>query len=110
MPTLSIAMNESLFQATKAYANQHATSISQIVRNHLAQLTSIKPTTEIETLERFSGGEIGRLEAMKTLHIDYSTLLERLGQQGLSLPTLPADELEQMVNNFVHIINEARKP
>jgi hypothetical protein len=58
MPTLTITLNESLFHATEAYANQHATTISQLVRSHLAQLTSTKLSKEIETLERFSGGEI----------------------------------------------------
>lgn len=31
MPTLTIALNESLFPCTEAYANQHDTSINQIV-------------------------------------------------------------------------------
>ena len=110
MPTLTITLNDSLNNAIKAYANQHNISINQIIRGYLAQLTNIKKTKEIETLEHFSGGEISRLEAMKTLNIDYSTLLDQVGQQGLSLPTLPSDELEQMANKFVHILNEAKKP
>jgi hypothetical protein len=46
---------------------------------------------------------------MKRLNTDYSTLLDRIGQQGLSLPTVPFDELEQMANQFVQIIKEAKK-
>jgi hypothetical protein len=60
-------------------------------------------------LERFSEGEISRLQAMEMLNIDYATLLDRVGQQGLLLPTLPVDELSQMANQFVHILNEAKK-
>jgi hypothetical protein len=110
MSTLTITLNESLHNAIKTYANQHAISINQIIRDHFAQLTNIEPVKEIKTLKRFSEGEIGRLEAMKTLNIDYSTLLDRVGQQGLSLPTLPFNELEQMANQFVHILKEAKKP
>jgi len=110
MPTLTITLNDSLHNAIKSYANQHEISINQIIRGYFAQLTNIDRTKEIETLERFSEGEIGRLEAMKTLNIDYATLLDRVGQQGLSLPTLPFDELEQMANQFVHILKEAKKP
>jgi len=106
MSTLTIVLNESLHNAIKTYANQHAISINQIIREHFAQLTNIE---HVKTLKRFSEGEISRLEAMKMLNIDYSTLLDRLGQQGLSLPTLPFDELEQMANQFVHIFKEAKK-
>ncbi|MCK5524309.1 MAG: hypothetical protein KAI83_14345 [Thiomargarita sp.] len=67
---------------------------------------NIEPVKEIKTLKRFSEGEIGRLEAMKTLNIDYSTLLDRVGQQGLSLPTLPFNELEHKANQFVHILKQ----
>jgi hypothetical protein len=109
MPTLTITLNDSLHNAIKTYSNQHDISINQIIRGYFAQLTNIDRTKELETLERFSEGEIGRLEAMKTLDIDYATLLERIGQQGLSLPTLPVDELSQMANQFVHILNEAKK-
>jgi hypothetical protein len=110
MSTLTITLNESLHNAIKTYANQHTISINQIIRDHFAQLTNIEPVKEIKTLKRFSEGEIGRLEAMKTLNIDYSTLLDRVGQQGLSLPTLPFNELEQMANQFVHILKEAKNP
>jgi hypothetical protein len=109
MSTLTIVLNESLHNAITAYANRHAISINQIIQDYFAQLTNIERVKEIKTLERFSESEIGRLEAMKTLNIDYSTLLDRVGQQGLSLPTLPFDELEQMSNQFVHILNEAKK-
>lgn len=108
MPTLTITLNNSLHNAIKAYSSQHNISINQIIRGYFAQLTNLERTKEIDTLERFSGGEIGRLEAMKTLNIDYSTLLDRVGQQGLSLPTLPFEELEQMANQLVQILNEAK--
>jgi hypothetical protein len=109
MPTLTITLNDALHQAIKNYAEQHDISINQIIRDHFAQLTHIEITKEVETLERFSAGEISRLEAMKRLNTDYSTLLDRIGQQGLSLPTVPFDELEQMANQFVQIIKEAKK-
>lgn len=110
MQNLTIGINNSLFNAVQNYATQHNTTISQIVQGYLVQLTGIKPSqAEIETLERFSQNEITRLEAMKALDIDYSTLLDKVGQHGLSLPSLPKEALQPMVENFVRIMKEAEE-
>jgi len=110
MQNLTIGINNSLFNAVQNYATQHNTTISQIVQGYLVQLTGIKPSqAEIETLERFSQNEITRLEAMKALDIDYSTLLDKVGQHGLSLPSLPKEALQPMVDNFVRIMKEAEE-
>jgi hypothetical protein len=110
MQNITIGINNSLFNAAQNYATQHNTTISQIIQGYLAQLTGVKPSqAEIKTLERFSRCEITRLEAMKTLDIDYSTLLDKLGQRGLSLPSLPPETLQPMVENFVRIMKEAQE-
>jgi hypothetical protein len=110
MQNLTIGINNSLFNAAQHYATQHNTTISQIVQGYLAQVTGVKPSqAEIKILERFSQSEITRLEAMKALDIDYSTLLDKLGECGLSLPSLPAEALQPMVDNFVRIMKEAEE-
>ncbi|RKZ82754.1 MAG: hypothetical protein DRR19_20150 [Candidatus Parabeggiatoa sp. nov. 1] len=106
MRDLTVQLDDSLFNAANFYAVQHSTSINRIIQAHLAQLVSVKQP-ETDPLVCFSRGEMDRLEAMKALNIDYSTLLDKLGQRGLSRPSLPHNELEQMADMFVRVINEA---
>jgi hypothetical protein len=107
MQNLTLSIEDSLFHAAQVYAEQRGTTISQITQAYLAQLTGVKQSEEIDPQVRFSKGEMNRFQAMKALDIDYSTLLDRLGQQKLSLPTLPSEELEPMVDSFVRIMKEA---
>ncbi|TGO01974.1 hypothetical protein PN36_32865 [Candidatus Thiomargarita nelsonii] len=107
MPNLTISIEDSIFNAAQVYVKQRGTTISQITRAYLAQLTDVKQSEDIEPLVQFSHGKINRFQAMKALDIDYFTLLDRLGQQKLSLLTLPSEKLEPMVDSFVRIMKEA---
>jgi hypothetical protein len=56
-----------------------------------------------DPLARFSRGELGRVEAMRALGVDHGTLLLRLGERGLPLPSLPPDEIDRMADDFVRV-------
>ena len=107
MQNLTLRLEDSICHAAQVYAEQRGTTISQITMAYLAQLTGVEQSEDIEPLVRFSHGEINRYQAMKELDIDYFTLLERLGQQKLSLLTLASEKLEPMVDSFVRIMKEA---
>lgn len=60
-----------------------------------------------DPLERFSRGAIGRKDAMSALGVEYGALFDLLVERGLSLPTLPDDELERMVEDMNRVLDEA---
>jgi len=107
MQNLTLCLDDSICHAAQVYAKQRGTTISQITMAYLAQLTGVKQSENIEPLVLFSQGKMNRYQAMKELDIDYFTLLDRLGQQKLSLLTLPLEKLEPMVDSFVRIMKEA---
>jgi hypothetical protein len=40
---------------------------------------------------------------MRALGVDHGTLLLRLGERGLPLPSLPPDEIDRMADDFVRV-------
>lgn len=109
MQSLTLVMEDSLFQAANTYATERGLTLTQLLKTYLTHLTQVSATTS-DPLEQFSQGRISRFETMKLLNVDYSTLLALLGQRGLSLPTLPSEQLEQMADTFVQIIQEVSTP
>ena len=106
MQSLTLVMEDSLFQAANTYAIERGLTLTQLLKTYLTHLTQVSATTS-DPLEQFSQGHLSRFETMTLLNVDYSTLLTLLGQRGLSLPTLPSEQLEQMADMFVQIIKEA---
>lgn len=109
MQSLTLVVEDSLFQAANIYAAQRGLTLTQLLKTQLINLTQFSATMS-DTLEQFSQGRLSRFETMKLLNVDYSTLLSLLGQRGLSLPTLPAEQLEQMADTLVQIIQEVSTP
>jgi hypothetical protein len=109
MQSLTLVVEDSLFQAANTYAVQRGLTLTQLLKTQLINLTQSAAIT-LDPLEQFSQGRLSRFETMKLLNVDYSTLLSLLGQRGLSLPTLPAEQLEQMANTFVQVIKEVSTP
>jgi len=64
MPNLTLHLDAALLKAAKVYAAQHDTSISELVRQHLATLTRA-PTDEIRTR---LAAEKPRIEAAAKKH------------------------------------------
>lgn len=58
-----------------------------------------------DVLERFSRGELGRLQAMRKLDMSYSELLDHLAKKGLDLPRVPRDEAERMGRDLNELLN-----
>lgn len=108
MAHLTLNIDEGLLRAAKVHAAQHGTSISKIVRDHLAEVTGLKQIdASNDPLVVFARGSIGRREAMRMLDVDYATLIGLLAERGLSLPTLPQDELDGMAAGMNRILDEA---
>jgi plasmid stability protein len=108
MAHLTINIDDRLLRASKVFAAEHGTSISKLVRTHLSELTGMAPnSTTADPLELFSRGAIGRKDAMSALGVDYGALIDLLVERGLSLPSLPDDELERMADDMNRVLDEA---
>jgi hypothetical protein len=60
----------------------------------------------VESLAAYSRGELGRDDAIRAVGVrDYAGLLVALGDAGLPMPTLPAEEIEAQVETFVSLWN-----
>lgn len=65
-------------------------------------------TTEAEPdpVRRFCEGEIDRTRAMAALgDVDYATLLAAVAARGLTLPSLPDDELGRMAREMNRLLD-----
>ncbi len=109
MQSLTLVVEDSLFQAANTYAAQRGLTLTQLLKTQLINLIQSAAITS-DPLEQFSQGRLSRFETMTLLNVDYFTLLSLLGQRGLSLPTLPSEQLEQMADTFVQIIQEVSTP
>ena len=109
MPNLTISLDEALLRAAKIYAARKGTSVSRIVRDHLAEVTGLaaaKPAGD-DWLARFSRDEVGRREVMRALGVDYGTLIEMMAARGLPLPALPEEETDAMAATFARVWRSA---
>ncbi len=104
MPNLTVTVNADLLRAAKIYAAQQGTSISRIVRQHLAELVGQQARlADDDVLARFAQDRIGRQEAMRALGVDYGTLLELLAARGLALPRVPDQQADAMAATFAKV-------
>jgi hypothetical protein len=107
MPNLTVSIDAELLRAAKVHAARTGTSISRIVREHLAEVTGLRPRAEGDILARYACDEIGRHETMRALGVDYGTLLEMMAQRELSVPRVPDQEAEAMARTFAQIWRSA---
>ena len=110
MPNLTVSIDAELLRAAKTYAARTGTSISRIVREHLAEVTGLRPRPEDDdVLARYARNEIGRHEALRALGVDYGTLLELMAERGLAIPRVPDEEAEAMARTLARIWRGARE-
>lgn len=104
MANLTVTIDPELLRAAKVYAARSGTSISRIVREHLAALTGLQSRPQgDDALARYARDEIGCHEAMRALDVDYGTLLDRMARRGLSVPRVPDEQAEAMARTFAQI-------
>ena len=122
MPNLTLHLEQALLRAAKVYAAQHDTSISELVRRHLAQLTGgagkalaarlAAEQLRIEALAKKRGlrnlrlfGSVARGEAGDSSDIDL--LVDAL--PGTSLVDLAGfrQELEELLGRRVDVVTPA---
>lgn len=98
---------EELVSRAKAYAANHGTTMTAIVREHLTVVTS-DPNDVItsDPLVSYSRGMLAREEAINLLNLrDYAELLVALGDADLPMPIPPPHEVENQVSTFVKLWN-----
>lgn len=104
MPNLTVTIDAALLRAAKVHAARTGTSLSRIVREHLAEVTGLQPRAEDDDiLARYAHDEIGRHEALRALDVDYGTLLEMMAIRGLSVPRVPDREAAGMARAFAQV-------
>ncbi|MBB4054080.1 plasmid stability protein [Devosia subaequoris] len=93
---------EELVAKAKAYAADHGTTMTAIVRSHLeAVIGADGPEAVYGPLLAFSKGEISSEDALRELDLrDYSELLVALGDADLPMPMPAPHEVENQAALF----------
>ncbi|GEM_PF-1041103 len=109
---IAIHSSPQLLQQAKQYAVAQGTSLSRLVTEHLAQLTTLPMNTQRATevltlLKNYSEDQLSRQEIMKLLNLDYGELILMMAEHQLPLPSLSESELQPMVTQFVKLWRES---
>lgn len=96
---------EDLVARAKAYAAKHGTTMTAIVREHLATVTSEgADPIALDPLAAYSRGLLARNEAIRLLGLrDYTELLVALGDADLPMPSPPPHEIENQAAMFAKL-------
>lgn len=96
---------ETLIARVKAYAAEHRTTMTAIVREHFEAI--VEPEREIadeDPLLAYSKGLLSRSETVKRLGLrDYAELLVALGDADLPMPLPSPHEIENQAATFSRI-------
>lgn len=112
MRNTTLNLPDALVQRAKAYASQHGTTMTALIRDHLERVTGYKDpqAPSNNPLVAFSEGRMSKEAAIRALGLrDYAQLLIRLGEHGLPLPKLPAHEVEAMADSFARLWRGERR-
>ena len=93
----TLNLPDELVQRTKAYAAEHGTTMTALIRGFLERVTGYSANEQglDDPLVAFSEGRLGRSEAVRAAGLrDYAQLLVALGERDLPLPMLPRHEIE----------------
>jgi hypothetical protein len=96
---------EDLVAQAKAYAAEHGTTMTAIVRAHLEAVTSdgADRITDDPILS-YSQGRLARSEAIRLLGLrDYAELLVMLGDADLPMPLPPPHDVENQAVTFAKL-------
>jgi plasmid stability protein len=100
----TLNLPDELVQRTKAYAAQHGTTMTAIVRAHLETITATARSARPEALEAYSKGLLDRGDAIRALGLrDHADLLVALGAAGLPMPMPPPNVVDNQATNFERI-------
>lgn len=96
---------EDLVARAKSYAAKHGTTMTAIVREHLATVTSEgSDPIVLDPLSAYSRGQLARDEAIRLLELrDYTELLVALGDADLPMPLPPPHEIENQAAVFAKL-------
>lgn len=105
MASLTVLIDDELLRSAELHAARRGTTLDGLVRDHLEEVTGFRsePVHGRDLLIRLSRGEIGRQDAQDALGVDYGTLLVRLTERGLAVPSLSADEIERQADVFARV-------
>lgn len=100
----TLNLPDELVQRAKAYAAQHGTTMTAIIRAHLEAITDPARSEPPEALEAYSKGLLDRDDAIRALGLrDHADLLVAMGQAGLSMPMPPPNVVDNQAANFERI-------
>lgn len=95
---------ENLVAKTKAYAADHGTTMTAIVRAHLEAVTGTAKEMLPDTLALYSRGELSKDDAIRELGLrDYAELLVALGDADLPMPMPAPHEIDNQAATFERI-------
>ena len=96
---------DDLVVRAKAYAAEHGTTMTAIIREHLEAVTSDgADTTANDPLLAYARGRLARNEAIRLLGLrDYTELLVALGDADLPMPLPPPHEVEKQAITFAKL-------
>ena len=109
MRNTTVNLPDDLVQQAKAYAAQHGTTMTALIRDHLERVTGYRAAKprQSDPLVAFSEGRMTKEAAVAALGLrDYSDLLLALGKRGLPLPSLPRHEVEAMADTMVRLLGQ----
>ena len=112
MRNTTLNLPDDLVQRAKAYAAQHGTTMTALVREHLERVTGYdkEQARANDALLAFSEGRMSKETAIRALGLrDYAQLLISLGERNLPLPKAPAREIESMTGAFVGLLKRRRE-
>ena len=96
MPNLTVNVTDELLKQSKIYASEHRTTLSNIVRNNLIDLTKINKTI----LEKYADGSLSSKDAVNSLNLDSKEELFKLVcASGLEIYHIENNLAEKMANN-----------
>jgi predicted DNA-binding protein len=96
---------EELVARAKAYAADHGTTMTAIVREHLEAVTNeAAPSVANDPLLSYSQGRLSGKDAIRLLGLrDHAELLVALGDADLPMPLPPAHEIENEAVTFARL-------
>ena len=109
MRNTTLNLPDALVQHAKAYAAQHGTTMTALIRDSLERVTGYQAEKlrSDDPLVAFSEGRMTKEAAVKALGVrDYTQILLALGERGLPMPRLPSHEVEAMADTFVRIYRQ----
>ncbi|ABD86295.1 hypothetical protein [Rhodopseudomonas palustris] len=105
----TLNLPDKLVSRAEAYAAEHGTTMTAIIRSHLEAITSSggNPIAD-DPLLAYSQGQLSRNEAIRLLGLrDYAALLVALGDADLPMPSQPPQDIENQATSFTKLWSQS---